>query len=214
VHEVAKEYARDVLPNGAPPREARRASPPPTPAAGRSTREAAQQLAREIGPAAQRVKKLARDIAPGAQKAATAARDFARDLAQDLAEGYRRSNRYVRMRAAVIASFALLTVASLWLACPSSGPTNDLGAEVKLAESFLGNQILIRNESDEVWTDVVITLEGGWRLDRKTVRPRDEMVVSVAQFAKDGRLAPKDYRPASLVIACREGKARASLPPR
>jgi hypothetical protein len=160
------------------------------------------------------VKDLAREIAPEARRAASAARDFARDLAQDLTEGYRRSNRYFRMRAAVIASFTLLTVASLWLACPSSGPRNDLGAEVKLAESFLGHQLLIRNESDEIWTDVVITLDGTWRLDRRTVRPRDEMVVSVAQFGQGGQRAPKDYRPATVTIVCREGKAEASLAPR
>jgi hypothetical protein len=222
VQDVAKEYARDVLPTGAPPREDRRSPAPPAPPAqasaqappGQRVRDAAREIGREIAPAAQRVKDLAKEIAPSAQKAAAAARDFAMDLAQDLSEGYRRSNRYVRMRAAVIAAFAVVTVASLWIACPSSGPSNDLGAEIKLAESFLGSQILLRNESDGLWTDVVITLDGDWRLERKTVRPGDEMVVSVAQFAKDGKRAPKDYRPGSVTIECREGRAKASLAPR
>jgi hypothetical protein len=213
VQDVAKEYARDVLPTGAPPREGQRTPPrPPAPApAGQRVRDAAREIAKEIAPTAQRVKDLAKEIAPSAQKAASAARDFAKDLAQDLSDGYRRSNRYVRMRAAVVASFAVLTLASLWLACPSSGPTNDLDAEIKLAESFLGNQILLRNESNEIWTEVVITLDGGWRLDRKTVRPGDEMVVSVAQFAKEGQRAPKDFRPGSVTVECREGRAKVSL---
>ncbi|HSN90947.1 MAG TPA: hypothetical protein VLS93_06940 [Anaeromyxobacteraceae bacterium] len=209
IQDVAKEYARDVLPTGAPARPPP-APPAPAPAAQR-VRDAARDIAREMAPAAQRVKEMAKDLAPSAQRAAGAARDFARDLAQDLSEGYRRSNRYVRMRAAVIASFTVLTLASLWIACPSSGPTNDLDAEVKLAESFLGNQLLLRNESDGMWTDVTVTLEGGWRLDRRTIRPGDEMVVSVAQFEKDGQRAPKDFRPGRVTIECREGSATVSL---
>jgi hypothetical protein len=177
-------------------------------------RGAAQDLARELGPAAQRVKALAKDLAPAAQKAAHVARDVAKDFAQDLAEGYRRSNRYVRLRAAVVATWVVLTAGTLILACPSSGPTNDLAAEVVLSESFLGNQILVRNASDRLWTDVVLTLDGGWTLERKTVRPGDEVVISVAQFKKDGGAAPRDLRPATLTITSSEGQARTVLGPR
>jgi hypothetical protein len=205
VQDVAREYARDVLPAGP------RAGPPPRPSAPPApggVKGAARELAREGAQAAQRVREMAKDFAPVAQRAATAARDVAKDFAQDLAEGVRRSSRYVRMRAAILASLAVVTLASVWIACPSSGPTNDLGAEVKLGESFLGTQILVRNESGDLWTDVSITLDGGWKLERRTVRPGDELVVSVAQFTKDGAYAPRDLRPETVTIDCREGRAR------
>jgi hypothetical protein len=210
VQDVAREYARDVLPAGpaVPGTPPPAAPPPPRPSAAARAREAAADVAR---PAARRVKELARDLAPAAQRAAASARDAARDLAGDLKDAYRRSTRTVRLRAAVIATWASLSLASLWIACPSSGPTNDLGAEAMLGESFLGTQLLVRNESNRLWTDVTLTLEGGWRHERRTVRPGDEIVVAVGQFRKDGEPAPKDLRPASVVIECDEGRARASL---
>jgi hypothetical protein len=213
VQDVAREYARDVLPAG-PHAPASAPHSPAHPSAAARAREAASELAKELAPAARRVKELARDLAPAAQRAAATARDAARDLAGDLAHVYRRSSRTVRLRAAVVATWAALSLASVWIALPSSGPSNDLGAEAKLGESFLGTQLLVRNESDLLWTDVVLTLDGGWRHERRTVRPGDEVVVAIAQFKKDGKPAPKDLRPSSVLIECGAGRARASLAPR
>jgi hypothetical protein len=212
VQDVAKEYARDVLPTGAPPPRPR--APAPTPAPQPTASHRIKELARDLGPAAQRVRDLAKDLAPAAQKAAVAARDLAKDLAQDVADGYRRSNRYVRLRAVVVASWVVLTLGTLFLACPSSGPVNALGAEAVLSESFLGTQLLVRNASDTLWTDVVLTLEGGWTATRRTVRPGDEVVMSVSQFTRDGAAAPRDLHPASVVIECSEGRVQAQLAPR
>lgn len=154
------------------------------------------------------VKDRAKDLAPRV-------RGLAKDLAADVAEGYRRSTRHVRMRAAVIASWAVLSLASLWIACPSSGPTNALGAEVHLLpESIVGPQVLVQNGSDEIWTDVVFTLDGTWRHARRTVRPEEKLVLAVAQFAAaDGAKPPRTLRPATIRIECAEGGITAPLEP-
>ncbi len=159
--------------------------------------------------AAQRVKEGVRDLARGALGAAG-------DLATELAEGYRRSTRYVRMRAAVVGSWALLSVVTLWAACPSSGPANALGAEAQLLSRsdpgvLLGTQIFVANESRKLWTDVVLTLDGGWRYDRKTVRPGDKLVVSIGQFTKDGASAPAELEPRTITIECEQGRVTAPL---
>ena len=159
--------------------------------------------------AAQRVKEGVRDLARGALGAAG-------DLASDVADGYRKSTRHFKLRAAVIGTWALLSVVTFWAACPSSGPTNELGAKVQLLSArergaLMGTQVFVENDSGSLWTDVVLTLDGGWRYERKTVRPQDRLVVAVTQFKKDGEGAPADLEPRQLTIECDEGRVTAPL---
>jgi len=136
----------------------------------------------------------------------------AKDLASDLAEGIRKSDRYVRLRAAVVGTWAILALLTFWVACPSSGPGNSLGAVVQLLpESIMGTQILVHNDSDRLWTDVVFTIDATWKHERKTVRGGDKVVLSADQFSRDGAPAPRDLKPKVLVIECEQGKVKAPL---
>lgn len=148
---------------------------------------------------------------------AVGAKDLATGTASDLASGYRKSNRYAKLRAGIVAAWIVLSAGSIWGACPSSGPANALGAEVQLvpaSEMLLGTQLMILNDSDRIWTKVAITLDGGWRFEKAVVRPQDKLVVSVSQFEKDGEPAPKDLRPRSVTVECSDGKATTLLGPR
>ncbi len=134
--------------------------------------------------------------------------DRARASATDLVAGVRRWSRFARMRAAIVGAWAVLAAATLWGACPSSGPTNPLGADVQvLADSLVGGeQVLVRNDSGEIWTDVRLTLDDGWRHERRTLRPEDPIVLSMSQFRRDGDAAPSDFRPHTLTIECEQGR--------
>ncbi len=156
--------------------------------------------------AAQRVKEGVRDLARSALGAAT-------DAASEVASGYRKSTRYFKLRAAVVGTWALLALVTLWSACPSSGPTNSLGAKAKLlAGSIMGSQVFVENESDQVWRDVVVTLEGGWRFEKRTVRPGESFVVPTNRFAKDGATAPPGLSSPTIGIECGEGRVNIPLP--
>lgn len=159
--------------------------------------------------AATRVKEGVRDLARGALGAAG-------DLASDLGDAYRKSTRYFRMRAAIVGTWAVLSIVTLWAACPSSGPANALGAKVQLLSRnepgvLTGTQVLVENDSGRVWREVVLTVEGGWRYERKTVRPNDKLVVSITQFRKEGATAPPDLEPRSITIECDAGRVMAPL---
>jgi hypothetical protein len=165
----------------------------------------------DVAAAATRVKDGMRDLARGALGAAG-------DLATDLGEAYRKSTRYFRMRAAIVGTWALLSAITLWAACPPSPstPTNDLGARVQLLSRnepgiLIGTQVLVENDSPRIWKDVVLTLDGGWQYERKTVRPRDRMVVSITQFRKDDAAAPAELEPRVITIECAEGRVTAPL---
>jgi len=155
------------------------------------------------------------DPLAAAQRVARDASGAARDLARDVADGYRKSSRYFKLRLGIVAAWSALAIGSIWLACPSSGPRNDLGAEVQLLpETLLGAQLLVRNGSDRSWTEVAITLDGAWRYEKRTVRGGDKLVVSLEQFKRDGASPPSDLRPASVAIECEQGRATLPLAPR
>jgi hypothetical protein len=150
------------------------------------------------------------DAAPAAQRV----KDLARDVATDLAEGYRRSSRYLRIKVGVVAGWALLSLVTLFASCPPSGPTNALGAVVQLLprqESLVGTQILVSNESGGNWTDVAFTIDGEWRFEKKTLRAGDKLVLSMDRFRKDGEAPPADLKPRTLRIDAQQGHATEPL---
>jgi hypothetical protein len=149
---------------------------------------------------------------PAPLAAAARVTGAAKDLATDLAEGFRKSDRSFKRRTAVVGTWVVLALASVWIACPPSGPTNALGAVARLETGgIMGNQVLVQNDGPDLWTDVSFTLDEGWRLERRTVRAGDKLVLSVSAFSKDGQQAPSDLRPRRLTVECAEGKAVAAL---
>jgi hypothetical protein len=137
----------------------------------------------------------------------------ARTLLDQLRDGYRRSDRFFRMRAGIVGNWALLSLVTLWAACPSSGAANPLGADVKVLRDSLvgGQQLLVRNESTGLWTDVVLTLDDGWRHEHRTVRQQDQLVLSMSHFKRGAEVAPRDYKPHKLTIECQQGRATFEL---
>jgi hypothetical protein len=132
--------------------------------------------------------------------------------AQKLAGEYRGTSRFFKMRFGIATAWAVLSAATLWGACPSSGPTNALGADVQVSgDSLLGAQILVRNESGRIWEDVVLTLDDGWRYTHPTMRPHDLVVLSMDQFRRGDEAPPPDYKPRRLRIECAQGAGRFDL---
>jgi hypothetical protein len=130
-----------------------------------------------------------------------------------VADGFRKTGRWQRVRLGIVGGWIAVSLLALWVAFPSRGPGNSLGADVQvMKESLLGaQQILVRNESDSVWTDVTLVIDGAWKNTQRAVRPREQVVLSPAQFARDGEPAPRALRPRTLTIECREGRARFEL---
>ncbi len=150
-------------------------------------------------------------VPPAPLVAARRVKDLAVDLASDLADGYRKSTRYFKLRVAVVGAWAVLSIATLWIACPSGGQSNSLGAEVQVSETLLGTQVALENTSGSMWTDVRVTLDGGWQWDIPTFREGHREVVATSRFKKDGAFAPGDLKPRSVTIECAQGKVTAPI---
>ncbi|GEJ57284.1 hypothetical protein [Anaeromyxobacter diazotrophicus] len=135
-----------------------------------------------------------------------------RARAADLADGFRRSDRFFKMRAGIVAAWAVLSLLTLWGSCATPGQHNALGADVQVnRDSIMGTQLLVRNDSDRNWEDVVLTLDDGWRYAQPTLRPQDLVVLSVSSFRKGDEAPPRDHRPRALRISCRQGSGRFDL---
>jgi hypothetical protein len=155
---------------------------------------------------------MAKPNIPEPVAAAQRMKDIARDLASDVTEGYRKSTRSVRRRAAIVGSWVLLSLVALYTACPSSGPTNELGADVTLLpETIVGQQISVANGSGEMWTEVTLTLDQAWTHTIRTVRAGQNVVIAVSRFQRDGAAAPSDLKPRLLSIKCDQGSAELPL---
>jgi hypothetical protein len=139
--------------------------------------------------------------------------DQGRRAATSVIDGFRRAGRWQRLRLGLVGGWLAASFLALWIACPSSGPGNSIGADVHVLKDSLlgGQQILVRNESDEVWTDVVLTLDRTWRNEQRSLRPREQVVLSPAQFERAGEPAPRDLRPRRLDVECSQGRARFEL---
>ena len=137
----------------------------------------------------------------------TAAVDRVRNLLREAARQLRATDRYSRMRTGIVAAWLAISIATLFASCPGSGPGNALGAEFQvLSESFVGGeQILVRNESGDIWRDVVLTLDGEWRYEQRVLRPHERIVVSPSKFTRQGEAAPEGYLPRTLVVECDQG---------
>ena len=156
---------------------------------------------------------MAKPSIPDPAAAAQRVKDIARDLASDVTDQYRETNRYLRLRAAIVGAWVLLALVSLYAACPSSGPTNSLGADVTLLpETIVGQQLSVSNGSREMWTEVRLTLDGQWTHQVRTIRAGQNVVVGVSAFKRDGgATAPPDLKPKKIEIDCDQGSATLSL---
>src|SRR5512136_1824320 len=128
------------------------------------------------------------------------------------AGGLRRAGRHQRMRLAIAGGWALASLLALWIAC-SGGGGNSLGADVQVLRDSLvgGQQLLVRNESTAIWTDLVLTLDGEWRHEQRTMRPHDQIVLSPSNFRRGSDAPPRDYKPRTLTLRCDQGRASFEL---
>jgi hypothetical protein len=129
------------------------------------------------------------------------------------AAGWRRTGRHQRMRMGIVAAWSAVSLLALWVTCSTGGPSNSLGADVQVLRDSLvgGQQLLVRNESSSIWTDVVLTLDGEWLHEQRTMRPHDQIVLSPSNFRRGTEAPPRDYKPRSLSVRCDQGRASFEL---
>ena len=136
-----------------------------------------------------------------------------KSVVAEFVDDFRNSDRFFKYKAGVIASWALLSALSLFVACPGpQGPgANDLQAKVRVQEVTGGEKVItaiyIGNGSDEAWGDTFVKLNNVYTAALPDVKAHSHVVLTVTKFTSaDGRTPPPEMKPQRIDIRCKAGE--------
>ena len=128
-----------------------------------------------------------------------------------LKEGWRdvrAADRYSKLKAGVVVAWLGLSMAGVTIACPE-GFGNSLGAELIIAGDTDRPVYMIRNASKDVWEEVVVVVNGTYRLSIPRMEPRSDVTFLTRQLmGGNGKLAPDNLVVSEIEVRADEGKAR------
>lgn len=128
-------------------------------------------------------------------------------ILREVWEDFRSSDRFFKYKAGIIGSWALLSVMSIVVACPSSGVSNPIGAHLVASEVAGRVAISVRNESQETWRNVLVIVNGTYRAITPPVDPGMMLTVTPKLLAAaDGAPPPADLKVVDLELQTSEGK--------
>ena len=136
-----------------------------------------------------------------------------RRFALDTWDDFRRRDRWFRWKAAIVVAWTVCSIVSIRVATatPADPADNGLGAYAALTHTTMSWGLLVENRSDEAWTGVRVILDGGWVHERRTIAAEEKVVLSPAQFLRDGEPAPADLEVAGLRLETDDGDATPPL---
>ncbi|HSP19166.1 MAG TPA: hypothetical protein VLQ79_06620 [Myxococcaceae bacterium] len=125
-------------------------------------------------------------------------------------EDFRNADRYFKFKAAILAAWAVLSLAGVFVACPGAptlgAPSSALGARLILGEQSEHPAYVLSNESDRAWEDVVVVVNHAYRAAISHVEPRAFVTVTPKQLMGDnGKLAPFNLKATELELHTRKG---------
>ena len=125
-------------------------------------------------------------------------------------EDFRNADRYFKYKALILASWAVLSLVGVGVACPGPSVHHDtsLGARLVLGDLTDRPALVLHNESDVAWQDVLIVVNSRYRAAISHVEPHAFITVTPRQLMGDnGKLAPSDLRATDVELRTRKGSA-------
>ena len=131
----------------------------------------------------------------------------------EVVEDFRSSDRFFKYKAMVISTWFLLAIGSFGVACPSSGPTNDINAVLVVSGEGPSRVYMIKNESTDTWLDVEIVVNGTYRstMSQMPGEGGNATLSSAVLFDDQGKRAPSSLSITDIVVKVREPEGEVSL---
>jgi hypothetical protein len=126
----------------------------------------------------------------------------------DAAKAFNRSSRYFKYRIYIVLAFAFLASSTFWAACPSNplAPQNDLGAVLVIAGDSSRPVYMVKNESNDAWTNVMLIANKEFRAISPRIDAGGNFTITPKQLIGDnGKLAPPDMKIVDLQIKTDDG---------
>ncbi|MGO9828497.1 MAG: hypothetical protein ACLPJH_00010 [Myxococcaceae bacterium] len=125
-------------------------------------------------------------------------------------EDFRNSDRYFKYKAVILLAWAALSLFGIAVACPAPSVHRDttLGARLVVGAESEHPALVLHNESDAAWQDVLIIVNGRYRAAVSHVEPHAFITVTPKQLMGDnGKLAPSDLQASDVELRTRKGSA-------
>jgi hypothetical protein len=130
----------------------------------------------------------------------------------EVVEDFRSSDRFFKYKAMVISLWFLLAIGSFGIACPSTGPSNDINA-VLVVGGGTPPVYMVKNESTDPWQDVEIVVNGQYRSTMSQLAGEGGNVTLSAAvlFDEQGKRAPSTLSITDIVVKVRDPEAEVPL---
>lgn len=132
-------------------------------------------------------------------------------ILRDLWADFRSSDQFFKYKAGIVAAWVLLSTAALFVACPSSGPTNEIGARVVVTQVAGSPVYMVVNDSGDAWEDVVVVVNDQYRAAVGRVAAehlKNNLTLEPKKLlAEGGQPAPRDLRAVKIEVKTASGRA-------
>ncbi len=123
-------------------------------------------------------------------------------ILSEVLDDFRRSDRFFKYKAMVLAGWVLLSVTSVIVACPGGdSSSNSFGARLVVAGTPAEPIYMVKNDSDRSWENVEVLVNGHWRATAAEIKANREWVLSSALlFDTDGKPATSALKVTDLEV--------------
>jgi hypothetical protein len=131
-------------------------------------------------------------------------------ILKEIAEDFRSSDRFFKYKALVLSVWLVLSITSVGVSCAGgSGPAvNSFGARLVVAGEGSTRAFMVKNDSDDEWQSVQITVNGRYYVTAAQLRPYGDISLSPRlMFDENGKEAPGDLAIRDVHLSCNEGEA-------
>ena len=145
-------------------------------------------------------------LASGASNAALNAFSVAKETVSD----FKASDRFFKIKAAIVAGWVVLSAASLAIACPGNSlfANNDLHARLVIAANPDGPILMLENDGRRAWKDVIVIVNHDYRAAAPNVAPQGDITITPRQLmGPNNKLAPKDLHATDVELRTAHGHA-------
>ena len=129
-------------------------------------------------------------------------------ILREIAEDFRNSDRYFKYKALVLSMWLMLVATSVGVSCAGGPAGNSFGARLIVAGDSHDRAYMVKNDSEDEWQSVQITVNGKYYVTAAQLRPYGDISLSPRlMFDEAGKEAPASLVISEIHLSCNEGDA-------
>lgn len=129
-------------------------------------------------------------------------------ILREIADDFRSSDRYFKYKALVLSTWLMLVATSVGVSCGGVAVGNSFGARLIIAGDNVDRAYMVKNDSDDEWQSVQITVNGKYYVTAAQLRPYGDISLSPRlMFDEAGKEAPPRLVIQEIHVSCSDGDA-------